>query len=86
MDIMALNADVRVETMFGLSVIRFALNWVLHILFKLLLFIYDYWCPTLFPYQMMFVSLTVILKEKELLTPRSTCMHLRFCGVHVAQS
>ena len=29
---------------------------VVHVLFILFVFIYVYWCPTRFPYQMMFVS------------------------------
>jgi len=43
-----------------------------HVLLMLFVFIYLYWCPTRFPYQMMFVSLnsntTVSLVEQELLT------------------
>jgi hypothetical protein len=46
--------DFRVKTMFDLPWISFVLHRV-PVLFMLFVFIYVYWCPNLFPYQMMFV-------------------------------
>ena len=45
--------DFRVKTMFDLPWISFVLHRV-PVLFMLFVFIYVYWCPNLFPYQMMF--------------------------------
>ena len=46
--------DFRVKTMFDLPWISFVLHPV-PVLFMLFVFIYVYWCPNLFPYQMMSV-------------------------------
>ena len=47
--------EFRVKTMFDSSGPSFVLSG-LHVLFMLFVFIYVYWCPTLFQYQMMFAS------------------------------
>jgi hypothetical protein len=50
----------------------FVYVWGVHVLFMSFVFIYVYWCPTRFPYQMLLVCLTVTwpvsLVEQELLT------------------
>ena len=48
--------DFHVKTMLGLSLHPFVLSEV-YVLFMLIVFIYTSWCPTRFPFQMMFVSL-----------------------------
>ena len=48
-----IHYDFRVKTMFDLPWISFVLHRV-PVLLMLFVFIYVYWCPNLFPYQMMF--------------------------------
>jgi type III secretory pathway component EscS len=43
------------KTMLDSSSLPFVLK-IVHVLFMLYVFIYVHWCPTRFPYQMMFVS------------------------------
>ena len=65
---------------FGSSLTPFILQKV-DILFMLFVFIYVYWCPTRFLYQMMFVSFnsnTTSVTCRAWLPFRITCVHYRF--------
>ena len=82
-----------VNFMFDLSWLPFVLQggWG-HFLFMLFTFIYVYWCPTQFPYQMMFVSsnrnTAGVTYGQELLTlpERRSSPVLVLSGVRVARS